>query len=307
MQKKVLFKFVIEERKDILEQRTEEKNWRIVRNRVCIRALLIFLGIILMQMLAYMLCVFGIMIYGVAVGQQTMDLFDNLAKAEMRNGTFVIAISLVSALLSGIWCGILYRRSDWRERPFDYHAALCGKNILSAAVTGIGGCLFLQMFLSMLAVWIPEAFYSYNQVMGNLTDSDMMITVLYVLFVGPVTEELIFRGAILDRFYLAFPFLAANILQAVLFGVYHMNLIQGLYAFGLGFVLGLVRYVSGSILLPALIHILFNTTSYMTDYLFDGPESLPIGAFAVLALVGAVLLFLGLRYWWGGFQKKVIN
>lgn len=290
-----------------MERRTEETNWRIVRNRVCIRALLIFLGIILMQVLAYMLCVFGIMIYGVTAGQKTMELFDNLAKADMRNGTFVISISLVSALLSGIWCGILYQKSDWRERPFDYRVALCGKNILSAAVTGIGGCLFLQMLLSMFALWIPEAFYSYNQVMGNLADSNMMITVLYVLFVGPVTEELIFRGAILDRFYLAFPFLAANILQAVLFGVYHMNLIQGLYAFGLGLVLGLVRYVSGSILVSALIHILFNATSYMTDYLFGGQEFLPIGAFAMLALFGTVLLFFGLRYWWRGFQKKVIN
>lgn len=290
-----------------MKQKTEEKNWRIVRNRVCIRALLIFLGIILMQMLAYMICVFGIMIYGVIAGQQTMEMFGNLAKADMGNSTFVLAISLVSALLSGIWCGILYRKSDWRERPFNYRAALCGKNILSAVATGIGGCLFLKMFLSMLAAWIPEAFQSYNQVMGNLTDSSTMIAVLYVLLVGPVAEELIFRGAILDRFYLAFPFLTANILQAVLFGVYHMNLIQGIYAFCLGMILGLVRYVSGSILLSAMIHILFNATSYVTDYLFAGEEFLQIGVFIVLVLCGAILLFLGLRYWWSGFQKKVIN
>ncbi|HBI60540.1 MAG TPA: hypothetical protein DDY31_04910 [Lachnospiraceae bacterium] len=289
-------------------QETEDgKNWRIVRNRVCIRALLIFLGIILMQVLAYMLCVFGIMIYGLIAKQQVMELFENLAKADVGDGRFVITVSLVSALLSGIWCGILYHKSDWRERPFDYHAALCGKNILSAAATGIGCCLFLQILLSILAMWIPEAFESYNQVMGNLTDSDTVIVVLYVLLIGPITEELIFRGAILDRFYLAFPFLAANLLQAVLFGIYHMNLIQGLYAFCLGMVLGLARFVSGSILIPAFIHIMFNTTSYVTSYFFAGEETAQTGTFILLMLFGAVLLFIGLRHWWYGFQKKVIN
>lgn len=291
-----------------MRQETEDgKNWRIVRNRVCIRALLIFLGIILMQVLAYMLCVLGIMIYGLIAKQQVMELFGNLAKADVGDGRFVITVSLVSALLSGIWCGILYHKSDWRERPFDYHAALCGKNILSAAATGIGCCLFLQILLSILAMWIPEAFESYNQVMGNLTDSDTVIVVLYVLLIGPITEELIFRGAILDRFYLAFPFLAANLLQAVLFGIYHMNLIQGLYAFCLGMVLGLARFVSGSILIPAFIHIMFNTTSYVTSYFFAGEETAQTGTLILLMLFGAVLLFIGLRHWWYGFQKKVIN
>lgn len=285
----------------------EEKNWRIVRNRVCIRALLIFLGIILMQVLAYMLCVFGIMIYGLMAGQKTVELFGNLAKADTGNGTFVIAVSLVSALLSGVWCGLLYHKSDWRERPFDYRAALCGKNILFAAVTGIGCCLFLQMVLSALAMWIPKAFESYNYVMGNLTNSDTVLMVLYVLFIGPVTEELIFRGAILDRFYLAFPFLAANFLQSALFGIYHMNLIQGLYAFCFGMVLGLARSVSGSILIPALMHILFNATSYATNYLFAGEDALSGGVLVLLMFCGAVLFFSGLRYWWRGFQKRVIN
>ncbi len=285
----------------------EEKNWRIVRNRVCIRALLIFLGIILMQVLAYMLCIAGIMFYGVAAKQQTAELFGNLAKADVGNGTFIVAISLVSAVLSGIWCGILYWKSDWRERPFDYHAALSWKNVLAAFATGIGFCLFLQMALTGIAELVPEAFGSYNQIMGSLTDSSIVITVLYVLLIGPVAEELIFRGAILDRFYLAFPFWVANLLQALLFGVYHMNLIQGLYAFCLGMVLGLTRHVSGSILVPAFIHILFNMTSYLTGYIFSEEDSLQAWTLLVFLCIGFALLFGGLRHWWRGFKKKAVN
>lgn len=289
-------------------QKTEEgKNWRIVRNRVCIRALLIFLGIILMQVLAYMLCVAGIMLYGATVKQQMSELLGNLAKADVGNGTFIIAISLISALLSGLWCGILYWKSDWREHPFDYRTALSLKNILAAFATGVGFCLFLQMVLTGIAEIFPQAFGSYNQIMGSLTDSSVFITVLYVLLAGPAAEELIFRGAILDRFYLAFPFWAANFLQALLFGVYHMNFIQGMYAFCLGMVLGFVRHVSGSILVPIFIHILFNTTSYLTGCIFSEEDSLQTWMLFALLCIGFALLFGGLRHWWRSFQKKAVN
>ncbi|MFQ6806449.1 MAG: lysostaphin resistance A-like protein [Lachnospiraceae bacterium] len=43
---------------------------------------------------------------------------------------------------------------------------------------------------------------------------------------APVVEELIYRGLTLKIFQKAFPFWAANVMQAALFGLMHMNLIQ---------------------------------------------------------------------------------
>lgn len=288
-----------------LKTGTEDTNWRIVRNRVFIRALLIFLGVILMQMLAYMVCVLGVMAYGVLSHRQTLEMMEQLAKANTQSGTFIIAISLVSAVLSGIWCGVLYWKSDWRQRPFDYRSAFSGNNTLAIVGIGVGGCMLLTMFLTGLAALLPEIFHSYNMIMERLTDSSITMTFIYVLLIGPVSEELIFRGAILDRFYLAFPYLIANLLQAVLFGIYHMNLIQGLYAFCLGFVLGLVRYVSGSILASVLTHILFNTTSYVLDFVFPMGKEMQVGVIILVVVIGAVLCFFSLRYFWREFQKQV--
>lgn len=290
-----------------MKKETEQNNWKIVQSRVCIRALLIFLGIILMQMLAYMLCVVGMMAYGVLSKQRSSAMMEQLGNADMNNSTFVIAISLVSAVLSGIWCGILYRKSDWRERPFDYRRAFSRKNVLSAVGAGVGSCMVLTMVLTGISVLLPEAFDSYNTVMDNLTTGDTVMTLVYVLLIGPVSEELIFRGAILDRFYLAFPFLLANALQAVLFGVYHMNLIQGLYAFCLGFVLGMVRHVSGSILVSMLTHILFNSTSYVLDFIFPSGKTMQLACVGLVVVVGAVLCFFSLRYLWGELRKKELT
>ena len=54
------------------------------------------------------------------------------------------------------------------------------------------------------------------------------------------------------------PFWAANLLQALLFGIFHMNMIQGIYAFCLGLVLGYVCNRGGSIYYSILLHMLFN-------------------------------------------------
>lgn len=284
----------------------EEKNWKIVRNRVCIRALLIFLGIVLMQVLAYMICAVGTMVYATVSGRDALLLFAQMAGTEM-SGIFVMWVSLVSALLSMIWCGVLYKKSDWRTEKFDYKKAFSPKNILAVCGVGIGGCLVLTMLLSFLAMLIPQAFTAYNTMMEGLTDSSMLVTIIYVLLVGPISEELIFRGAILDRFYLAFPFLIANVLQAALFGLYHMNLIQGLYAFCLGFVLGLIRHVTGSILASMLSHILFNATSYGLDLFLPTGEDMQIWKIVLLVITGLAFCILGVKYLWKGYQEKEVS
>ena len=268
----------------------EDSNWKIFRGRVCIRILLIFLGIIFMQALAYMICVIGIIIWSAFMRKDGMTVVSSLVGVNM-SGTFLIMVSLVSAVLSMLWCGILYKKSSWREKNFDYKAALSFKNMLSASGIGVGGCIMLTMFLTLLASLMPRAFSFYNTIMNQLTDSSMIVTVLYVLLIGPVSEELIFRGAILDRFYLVFPFFTANLLQAALFGIYHMNLIQGLYAFCLGAMLGMIRYSTGTILVSIYVHILFNGTSYILDFLF--PEGQEMYLWQMIALAaGGILLFL---------------
>ena len=53
-------------------------------------------------------------------------------------------------------------------------------------------------------------------------------------------------------------FVAANLIQAVFFGIYHMNLIQGIYAAFLGFIFGYLVWRYDSILITVFAHALFN-------------------------------------------------
>lgn len=272
-----------------------EENWRVVRNRSCIRAIMIFMGIILMQMLAYMVCMIVLTAGTFLFHADNAAAIEKLAQANAKDSVFLSWVSLISALLSMIWCGILYWKSDWREKNFNYRRAFCPKNILAIIGAGVGGCIVLTALLSTLAACFPQAFQSYNAVMKNLTDNGMLLSTVYVLLIGPISEELIFRGAILDRFYLAFPFWIANVLQALLFGLYHMNLIQGLYAFCLGLVLGMIRRRTGSILGCMIMHVLFNATSNALCYLFQGKQSFQL-ALIVVWVFGLLACAWSVRY-----------
>ena len=62
---------------------------------------------------------------------------------------------------------------------------------------------------------------------------------LYASFIGPIAEEIVYRGFVL-RCLEKYGKLAALIVSSVLFGIMHANLPQGIFAFGVGLILGYV-------------------------------------------------------------------
>lgn len=92
-------------------------------------------------------------------------------------------------------------------------------------------------------------------------------------------------------------FWVANVVQALLFGVMHGNIVQGLYTFATGLLLGLLCWRLGDLRYPILLHFGLNVSSYLVDPLSDllcalVPESLQLAAYA---LVGVGSLAVALR------------
>ena len=80
-------------------------------------------------------------------------------------------------------------------------------------------------------------------------------------------------------------------------GFFHLNVIQGLYAFVLGILLGMVVRVTGSIIGSMITHIIFNATSIGLSVLAVYAEGFYRKA-AIYILTAAVICFiLGFRYY----------
>ncbi len=134
----------------------------------------------------------------------------------------------------------------------------------------------LQVATGFIITWVSSLFPQWLKFYEDLMDSagfsglPSLPLILYAVLLGPIAEELTFRGVTLASAKKALPFWAANLLQAFLFGAFHMNMIQGIYAFGLGIVLGLVCEKSGCIWYSIALHIGFNFWGTFVSEFFGG-------------------------------------
>ena len=116
---------------------------------------------------------------------------------------------------------------------------------------------YIMSFVASLFPHWMDAYESLLETAG-LDDQISILMVICSVIFAPFCEELVFRGVTMHQAKKCLPFWAVNLLQALLFGIFHMNMIQGIYAFCLGLVLGYVCNRGGSIYYSLLLHMLFN-------------------------------------------------
>ncbi len=169
---------------------------------------------------------------------------------------------------------------------------ICGIFLLILALT------YLAQYLSeVVAVISPEALENYRKVLEQSGLSESHVNgwmMLYVSLLGPIAEELTFRGMTFEYARRSLGFWGANIVQAVLFGIMHMNPMQGVYTFILGMVFGYVYYVTGNIFVPILLHIFYNSGQFVLMQVLpfvDTPVTVFINVLLAL-LIGFVGLFM---------------
>lgn len=104
---------------------------------------------------------------------------------------------------------------------------------------GIGtGALFLAFILNLLITLtkIQEIFPEYQNTAGRMYQGNGIFIILATVVLAPVMEELVFRGICFGRIRKFTDKKMTILLSALLFGIYHMNLVQFIYAFLMGLV-----------------------------------------------------------------------
>lgn len=118
--------------------------------------------------------------------------------------------------------------------------------------------------------------------------------ILSACVLAPICEEILFRGILADRLS-RYGQGRAAVVSALLFGLFHGNLTQFFYAFGLGLLLAAVYFKTGRLIVPITLHTLFNVCGSGVPLLLGNREAglLVYGLFVLACLVaGGVLLIL---------------
>ena len=130
-----------------------------------------------------------------------------------------------------------------------------------------------------------EAFVEVNEV---LTAGSFGLQILGVGLLVPIVEELLFRGIIYKRMKEIMPTLQAGISCALLFGVLHANIVQGIYGFCIGILMCLVYERFHSLVAPILMHVSANLVVVLAAGFNVGYQSLTM--FYLITLLMCVLV-----------------
>lgn len=126
----------------------------------------------------------------------------------------------------------------------------------------ISFAVFLDPLTSLIPM--PEFF---ERLFEMLSKRDIW-TFLVVCITGPVLEEVLFRGIILDGFLNRYKPAKAIFWSALLFSLLHMNPWQSIPAFLNGLLLGYIYYRTRNLWPVILIHLVNNTFSYLIMYIY---------------------------------------
>lgn len=141
------------------------------------------------------------------------------------------------------------------------------------ALISIGIAFFSLPFLAFVVVLTsPLQPNIAEEAMASLSHNSIWLSLLFIAVQPAVFEELLFRGAALTG-YRHLGWIKAILMSAVLFGMLHLNLQQGLYAFLFGSVFAFLVQRTGSIFASMLPHFFVNATNCIAMYLM--PENAP--------------------------------
>ena len=243
----------------------EEK--RLIRRQYLKAGTVIVLNIVLFN---YVLLGIAYLIGGIYAGdmssaegfkQSLTRLFSDHPWAETVISCLIPIISETCAILLGVKLLKLDLKKLFTRDGFN------GKDIMMSGTI----CLGLQTAAAVITVIVDAVLKAFGLKSATIdmsaTPDSAAATIFmyfYACLLGPVLEELLYRGVLLqgmrkynERF--------ALIVSSLIFGLMHQNYQQFVLGFLVGIILGAITLRSGSIVPAVIFHIIMNTTSTLQN------------------------------------------
>lgn len=228
-------------------------------------------------------------------------VLENTGVILLFSGTISIAAMLLIILL-------LKKHNKWDMAkiltvPYKVPAA-----IFTGLLCFATGVAFNVGFVNLMSlIPIPESWIeANNESVGAVLSGNIWVAILATSVIAPVAEELIFRGVFYNMLRDALPLrrrlavLISGFTVSVFFGIYHGNILQGLYTFLFSILLVIIYERTGSIWGPVLVHAGFNSSWILELFaarVFEEKNAAVNGAiFIGVALVLLCGLFLLTKY-----------
>ena len=230
----------------------ENNRYKLLKADINLTSILLILayGIITYLVMVLLLPIFVVQLLGVGISESMTTILTLVAQ-------FFICTPIALLILRAI-TGIKIKTMFKKTPNF---ATSFGKSLMIFCIV---------VFISMYVTQIISELISLANVESAMPDMienpasvfEVAITAICVILIGPIAEEIIFRGFILNVLSRHNAWFAV-IVSAFMFALYHCNIEQGVSAFILGTFLGITVIKTGSIWISSLLHIINNLTAFL--------------------------------------------
>lgn len=211
----------------------------------------------------------------------------------------VLVFTTVCAVFSFVFL-ILFFYLDCKKGRVKKRGNINILDYIMAIIGGAGIAIILNIIISLTNLASYDS--DFVEVSESITSPALMVTIICAGIIIPIVEEFVFRGLVFNRIKFQYNFVSAMIISALAFGIFHGNIVQGIYATILGVFLAYVYNKTKSIFIPILIHIGANLFVIIYGKLAENENN--IWLLLILIVISIICAILGTIYF---IKRKVEN
>lgn len=190
----------------------------------------------------------------------------------LSEGNFMVMLTVVATAVSAAFSVSIYwavwgRKKSWQDKQYLKEKVLRAKPVAMICIASVGLYYLAILIAAVIAVVSPDTMEEYNEMMESALGGNQALAMLAAVILAPVNEECIMRGLILKNLQRFFSTPVVIIIQAVIFGIFHGNWVQGLYVIPVGAALGYVAVKSRSVIPCIGMHLFYNFLSFIVGFL----------------------------------------
>ncbi len=212
-----------------------------------------------------------------------------------------VLLTGITGILAMLPCLYLYRKDHIARKAGALipQKTVAGKltagEVTLIFVMGAAFSQFANMFVALLQSFID--YQEYQETMDQITGNKSLgFLIICMGVIAPIAEEVVFRWLIYLRLRDYMKMGAAAVISGLIFGIYHGNLVQAVYASILGMVFACFLELTGNLWTSVLLHMGANIWSLVSPYVVQWlMEKYVLSIFLMVILFIAVMV-LGTGY-----------
>lgn len=249
----------------------------------------------------YATSLIGMLILGVVSASKIDESGENVTAAGVAAGMesmyyqYAILFLIVAALISIPIYYHIYKKDCQKTGMIKRNIPIESKDFAAIILSSAALAIAMNNMISLTP--LPYIFTGYEDTNEVLAGGGMILEVLGAGILGCIVEELSLRGVTYLRMKHYWGKKKAIFFSALVFGIYHGNVVQAVYAFTLGLLFAWLYERYDSLLAPIIAHmsanllVIFFYSSEVTGHLMN-----TLAGYCLITCIALLIFYYGWKY-----------